>query len=242
MVGIALSFGLMMFARFFKLLVNLYGLLFLLILPATIYYGHIVNDVTQTRFYAVYEHMLSITDFSGTRTYKNRESMSTGANNRFRLEWWRTVIQDTLTTSPLTGLGFGYDLSDRFVLDYYQNFGEGFRTRSPHSIFLTIFGRTGVIGSLLFLILLATMVRQTISSIILTRQKSLPTRSFQYWCLVWVIFGSASFGVVLEGPMGAIPFWTFLGLANALTHKEAEESTVKIPELDAMKPSYQPAT
>lgn len=140
MVGIALSFGLMMFARFFKLLVNLYGLLFLLILPATIYYGHIVNDVTQTRFYAVYEHMLSITDFSGTRTYKNRESMSTGANNRFRLEWWRTVIQDTLTTSPLTGLGFGYDLSDRFVLDYYQNFGEGFRTRSPHSIFLTIFG------------------------------------------------------------------------------------------------------
>jgi hypothetical protein len=33
--------------------------------------------------------------------------------------------------------------------------------------------------------------------------------------MCWVILVSACFGVVLEGPMGAVVFWTLLGLANA---------------------------
>jgi hypothetical protein len=35
------------------------------------------------------------------------------------------------------------------------------------------------------------------------------------WCAAWVILVSACFGVVLEGPMGAVVFWTILGLASA---------------------------
>ena len=31
---------------------------------------------------------------------------------------------------------------------------------------------------------------------------------------VWVVMISACLGVVLEGPMGAIPFWIMLGLAH----------------------------
>jgi hypothetical protein len=41
--------------------------------------------------------------------------------------------------------------------------------------------------------------------------------------MVWAIFGSACFGVVLEGPMGAIVFWTLLGVANARTLDESTE-------------------
>jgi hypothetical protein len=39
------------------------------------------------------------------------------------------------------------------------------------------------------------------------------------WAAVWVIFVSACFGVVLEGPMGAVVFWSLLGLACALTRR-----------------------
>jgi hypothetical protein len=34
-------------------------------------------------------------------------------------------------------------------------------------------------------------------------------------CIASVVFLSACFGVVLEGPMGAVVFWTTLGMASA---------------------------
>ena len=63
-------------------------------------------------------------------------------------------------------------------------------------------------------------------SIRLSIGRDTPPDSLVYWCMVWGIFGSACFGVVLEGPMGAIVFWTLLGMANALTY---QDSSKKVP-------------
>jgi len=38
------------------------------------------------------------------------------------------------------------------------------------------------------------------------------------WCAAWVILVSACFGAVLEGPMGAVIFWSALGLAAAMSN------------------------
>ena len=39
-------------------------------------------------------------------------------------------------------------------------------------------------------------------------------RGLGMWIGAWVVFVSACFGVVLEGPMGAVLFWVMLGAAN----------------------------
>jgi hypothetical protein len=47
------------------------------------------------------------------------------------------------------------------------------------------------------------------------RDPTLTFTSGASWCAAWVLLICAAFGVVLEGPMGAVVFWTILGLANA---------------------------
>ena len=39
----------------------------------------------------------------------------------------------------------------------------------------------------------------------------------------WCIFIGSCFGVVLEGPMGAVVYWTVTGIAYALTCQMIEE-------------------
>jgi hypothetical protein len=48
-----------------------------------------------------------------------------------------------------------------------------------------------------------------------------PLADLGYWCTLWVILVSSIVGVVLEGPMAAIPFWTFLGVAVDASHQAA---------------------
>jgi CHASE3 domain sensor protein len=48
-----------------------------------------------------------------------------------------------------------------------------------------------------------------------------------------VILVSACFGVVLEGPMGAVVFWTILGLASATSAAEQEQRAAAEAALDA---------
>ena len=50
------------------------------------------------------------------------------------------------------------------------------------------------------------------------------------WCYVWAIFTSACFGVVLEGPMGAVVFWILLGAAAA---RGRRRTTAGAPPADA---------
>ena len=105
------------------------------------------------------------------------------------------------------GLGFGHDLARNFLQEYYAESQDDFTARSPHSILVTLFARTGVVGFTAFLIVIGLMIRRT------WRERRTESEAFSAWCASWVILTSACFGVVLEGPMGAIPFWILVGLA-----------------------------
>ncbi len=136
-------------------------------------------------------------------------------NNRFRTTWWQAVIEETLTGNPVFGLGFGYNLADEFVRRYFANRGDGFTTRSPHSIWLTIFGRLGFVGLILFTAVIFLIAREAFLTARAVAAGRLPQSVLAPWASMFVLLGAASFGVVLEGPMGGITFWSFVGVGTS---------------------------
>jgi O-antigen ligase len=185
----------------------------------------------QTPVHGVYERVVSLADPMGKRTYSDTQSFNKGDNNLFRAVWWQAVFDETVTISPWLGLGYGYDLAERFIREYYPESGEDFSTRSPHNILLTTFARTGLVGLVPYLV---------ISALIMVRALRAARRDLEtgaWWAAACVILVSACFGVVLEGPMGALVYWTVLGVANAAYHVPVAgvafegEATISDPHL-----------
>ncbi|MBI5380790.1 MAG: O-antigen ligase family protein [Opitutae bacterium] len=186
----------------------------------------------QSSLVVMYERVASMFDVQGTRTYASEELGDKPNNNRFRLVWWRSVIGETWENAPAFGLGFGHDLAERFLRVYEFDLGEDFNVRSPHSFPVTVFGRMGAVGALLLLALIVALTRITWRRLREADETAEPQSGL--WCACWVILVSACFGVVLEGPMGAVVFWTLLGLANGTPATE--------PADDAMTPADTPAS
>jgi O-antigen ligase len=192
------------------------------------------EDFKQSRAYSLYEHVASMVDFTGTGSYSSEDRFYVGDNNRFRLAWWRAVANETFEENPVFGLGFGADITDRFVRTYELDLGDEFSTRSPHSIIFSIIGRMGLLGLALWIGVIGAMAARTLrlARQVRTDDSALPTLG--WWSVSWVILTSACFGVVLEGPMGAIIFWTALGLANAADKETpATPTAIESPPINA---------
>ena len=172
------------------------------------------KDLRTSAPYSAFEHAISIFDPQGTGNYINAESGDPGGNNRFRLIWWRDVVDETLSTNPAFGLGFGSDLASRFLADYDLLSDENFSARSPHSMIVTVFGRMGIVGFLAWL-----AVAAAIATLVWRLFRRGQPDGIGLACVVCVTWISACVGVVLESPMGAIVFWTALGLANSILHE-----------------------
>jgi O-antigen ligase len=169
------------------------------------------NTSAETRLQALTDRAASFADVSHAHTYLNDDDAYKADNNRFRLVWWRTVAKETLSQGPVLGLGFGYDLAKGFLQAYDPEIGEDFSVRSPHSIIFSALGRMGVLGLAVFIAMIGAMGFRTWHAL---HDSSTDLSTVGLWCAAWVILTSACFGVVLEGPMGAVVFWSVLGLAN----------------------------
>jgi hypothetical protein len=214
--------------------VGVVALASVVVLAVAIFSG---KDLTTTAPYSAFEHAKSIFDPAGTGTYINAESGDPGGNNQFRLIWWRDVIEDTISIGPIYGQGFGADLSTRFLADYDLLNDETFAARSPHSVVMTIFGRMGFLGLAAWIAVSASTLGVAWKLIKLNDADSLGLGS-----VVIVIWLSSAVGVVLEGPMGAVPFWTALGLANAeLARRKAIEDSPTAGNLQPEWPVAKPA-
>lgn len=183
-----------------------------------------------TLAYRTVEYALSILDLrpagGSYRSYDEGDVKGRpDDNNAFRLVWWKTVARETFAAAPVFGQGFGADLATSFLSNYGLAGQTDFSTRSPHSILFTTFGRMGFAGIATLAMVLIACAHRTL--VVLRRDRATPGggEELALWAMVWVIFLSACFGVVLEGPMGAIPFWTLLGLANRSATVEAREQT-----------------
>jgi hypothetical protein len=162
-----------------------------------------------TPVYDAYERVASLADPLGQGNYSGKETFYKGDNNTFRWVWWRLTYENTVHTNPYFGLGWGYDLAEAFEQIYYPEGSDEFAARSPHSIYVNLFGRTGLLGLVPFVVFTCAVIARAFRSI-RSRQES-----GYLWAATLVILVSASFGVVLEGPMGAVVFWSMLGLASA---------------------------
>jgi O-antigen ligase len=164
----------------------------------------------ESPLYGFYERSVSIFDFGGQRSYLSESAGPKGGNNQFRAVWWKAVIDETNEQNPWLGVGFGHDLADRFLKTYYPDSNEAFTVRSPHNFFITLYARTGLIGLLPFLCATGILITRTWRAI----KGGHAYDEILPWCVVIALLTSATFGVVLEGPMGAVIFWISLGLAD----------------------------
>lgn len=169
------------------------------------------NTWASRKLDGIQDRVASVVDFTGGKHYESEESYFKGDNNRFRLVWWKNVVEEITATNPVFGLGFGADLARGFTQEYFPEGGEDFSARSPHSIIMTAYGRMGAVGLVAWGGLCVVLLSRTWRSL---RRTDDPV-TWSLWCGAWVILVSGTFGVVLEGPMGAVIFWTLLGLANA---------------------------
>jgi hypothetical protein len=121
-------------------------------------------------------------------------------NKVWRLIWWTKLINESFTLQHFfVGKGLGMSLAGNDILNTDDNL------RSPHNFHLTILARFGYFVFITWIIWLVSLFKP-----LLTRKLAGKTLAITSILLAFIINGS--FDVFFEGPMGAFPFWTFVGL------------------------------
>jgi O-antigen ligase len=152
----------------------------------------------------------------------------------WRIAWWQTIYEDTMQESPIFGLGLGGDITSHFLQSYMRidlNAPEtGNIVRYPHNVILTIFGRMGIVGLLVFLAFLASLSRVLIKSIRLQINDTSDAGKYTLLAQLIVIAGIAN-GLVqatYEIPFGAITHWFCIGYVMAYWQKKRKKSAVEL--------------
>jgi hypothetical protein len=119
----------------------------------------------------------------------------------WRLVWWAKIIDYSFTAPNFfIGKGLGMSLAtedDIITLDD--------SLRSPHNFHLNIMARFGVLLFMIWTYFLIQILKPLF-------KKQLTGKRLLIGCVLFAFLLNASFDVFLEGPMGAFPFWTWLGL------------------------------
>jgi hypothetical protein len=153
----------------------------------------------------------------------------------WRVLWWHALWDDAVGDPKmlLFGRGYGVDLvavAARYAppgVAYQFGKNEDHPLRSPHSIAMTLLGRSGLVGLALWLLVLAASFGRLLSTTLAARRAG---RRDDELLGVWflaegvLIVLVAMFGVVLEAPHAAIPFFVILGAALAWASDQATAS------------------
>ena len=129
----------------------------------------------------------------------------------WRIDKWTKTISNVMTTfnTFLFGLPFGVSLTD-----FYNT--QGMQTREPHNLYITIFARTGLIGSILFSILhfkiIKILYKAYIKSLIL---KNKATNKLMILFMMYVLFIFGGGGIsssILSATYHSTQFYLFVGI------------------------------
>ena len=129
----------------------------------------------------------------------------------WRIDKWTKTISNVMATfnTFLFGLPFGVSLTD-----FYNN--QGIQTREPHNLYITIFARTGLIGSILFSILhfkiIKILYKAYIKSLIL-KNKATNKLMILFTIYVLFIFGGGGISTsILSTTYHSTQFYLFVGI------------------------------
>ncbi|MFM6995343.1 MAG: O-antigen ligase family protein [Sediminibacterium sp.] len=181
-------------------------LLFMIVIP--IYASIKVQENFQGRKVGIEQVKQNVGSFVGVSKDANLED-----NKLWRLVWWAKILDDSFTPAYFfQGKGIGMSLSDTDEVVV-----ESEEVRSPHNFHLTVMARFGVPIFCLWLFWLYLLYKPMFK-----RQLDAKTLLMSTVILAFIV--NASFDVFLEGPMGAFPFWTWVGLlflTQAFPNKDA---------------------
>ena len=121
-------------------------------------------------------------------------------NKVWRLIWWAKLVNESFTLQHFfVGKGLGMSLAGNDILNTDDNL------RSPHNFNLTILARFGYIVFIAWIMWLVSLFKPLFT-------RKLAGRTLAITCILLAFIINGSFDVFFEGPMGAFPFWTFVGL------------------------------
>jgi hypothetical protein len=121
-------------------------------------------------------------------------------NKVWRLVWWAKLLNESFTIEHFfIGKGLGMSLAGNDLTIVDENL------RSPHNFHLTIIARFGYIIFFIWIYWLYLLFKPLF-------KKQLSGKMLGLTCFLLAFIINGSFDVFFEGPMGAFPFWTLVGL------------------------------
>lgn len=121
-------------------------------------------------------------------------------NKVWRLVWWAKLLNESFTLEHFfIGKGLGMSLAGNDLTSVDENL------RSPHNFHLTIIARFGYIIFFIWIYWLYLLFKPLF-------KKQLSDKMLGLTCILLAFIINGSFDVFFEGPMGAFPFWTLVGL------------------------------
>jgi len=160
----------------------------------------------------------------------------------FRLAWWEKIVGYTFGGPYFwTGKGFGVNLADD---DGFQVTADD-SLRAPHNAHFEFLARMGVPGFALWVLLQAAFGIAILRAALQARRQGLRwwLQIFTWLLVLWAAaMVNMSFDPYLQGPQGAIWFWSVfgLGLASLGLADRSEESRVGRPAVAAPNVRSQP--
>lgn len=169
-----------------------------LFIALPIYLNTKINEKDQERKIGIEQLTQNITSIF------NQEAEKTDLNDNvfWRLAWWGKIVDYTfLGPYFLNGKGLGVNLSIDDEIEV-----EGDKLRSPHNFHLNILARFGVPIFFLWLYWIFLLFKDF-------KRKNFAADSLMYLSIILAFFINANFDVSMEGPMSALPCWTFIGIS-----------------------------
>ena len=121
-------------------------------------------------------------------------------NKVWRLVWWAKLLNESFTIEHFfIGKGLGMSLAGNDLTNVDENL------RSPHNFHLTIIARFGYLIFFIWVYWLYLLFKPLF-------KKQLSGKMLGLTCILLAFIINGSFDVFFEGPMGAFPFWTLVGL------------------------------
>jgi len=124
-------------------------------------------------------------------TFSRSPNAVRAGTKEHRLAMWKEVIEETLSEDPVLGQGVKGPLVDVAF-------------RNPHNSFLSIFGRFGVVGLVLAVIIYFVMPVDNMIVLTHTRDPVLQRIMLLQLCFVPAFMGAALFGPTLVSPFSAL--------------------------------------
>ena len=124
---------------------------------------------------------------------------------RWRARFWTGLLNNSLEHKEwlVFGRGFGSNLAEERWAGRRER-----PLRAPHSILVNVFARMGIVGTVLFIGFLTAVIRAALRA-----SRIGPDPVIANWMTIYLgaLLMTAMFGVVLESPFGAAPFYFLVG-------------------------------